>query len=374
VNVVKRQGWLLLSDRRLALGLLLIGLALLAWSFVPGYGPQYTVFAGTQLNLTHNPDAPITQVTYQNSKSPGTPKPLMAVPPDEETVPDGKAAYSLKGLTPAWYVVSVVRTAQDGTSTTETLDLQILHTQYGFMAAAGALLAVLSAPLVLIQKTRLYGRRGNESTQLTGWVYLLMEPSGLSLARLQLILLFVPAAVAYLALSFPLHEYPHLPDSVWQLLGIGGATAALSTLIAPKSGQVTLPSSLPLPDSYTAMAQTATDQQASSLAMPTATATPVAPPPATAASTAAAPPDAASPVYVNSPSLTDLFADENGFGDISRYQSFIMCAATAIIFIVSFFDTWSMPAIPDQILQLLGMSLAVYLGVKGIKVVKQPPQ
>jgi hypothetical protein len=367
-----------LSDRRLALGLLLIGLALLAWSFVPGYGPQYTVFAETQLNLTQTPDAPITQVTYQTSKGPGAPKPLMPVPPDEDTVPDGEAAFSLKGLQPNWYVVSVVRTAQEGTTTSEMLDLQILHTQYGFMAAAGALLAVLAAPLVLIQNTRLYSRRGTTSTPLTGWVYLLMEPTGLSLARLQLILLFVPAAVAYLALSFPLHEFPHLPDSIWQLLGIGGATAALSTLIAPKGGHVTLRSSLPLPDSYTALAQTATDQQASALAMPTADSSPAtaapAPAPATAASATAPPPDAAPPIYVNSPSMTDLFADESGFGDISRYQSFVMCTATAIVFIVSFFDTWSMPAIPDEILQLLGMSLAVYLGVKGIKVIKQPSQ
>ncbi|HWI51459.1 MAG TPA: hypothetical protein VNT01_04880 [Symbiobacteriaceae bacterium] len=48
-----------------------------------------------------------------------------------------------------------------------------------------------------------------------------------------------------------------------------------------------------------------------------------------------------------------------------------MCGATAVVFIVSFVDTWTVPDIPDQILQLLGMSLAVYLGVKGIKVVRK---
>lgn len=363
-----------MSDRRFALGLLLIGLALLAWSFVPGYGPQVTVFAGTQLNLTDNPDAPVTAITYQAREKAGTPKPLVPVAPDEDTVPEGQAAYSLKGLRPGWYEVSVVRTAQTGTPVTETIDVQILQTEYGFMAAAGALMAVLAAPLVLIQNTRLVGRKGDKSTPLTGWVYLLTERTGLSLARVQLILLFVPAAVAYLALSFPLHEFPHLPDSIWQLLGIGGAAAALSTLITPPGSQVVMQTSLPLPDTYVAAAQAAADQQAPALAVSAAPGVPAAPAaPATAPTTAAATSaDPAGPVYVPAPSFTDLFADENGFGDISRYQSFVMCAATAVVFAVSFFDRWSMPAIPDQILQLLGMSLAVYLGVKGIKVVKKP--
>jgi hypothetical protein len=70
-------------------------------------------------------------------------------------------------------------------------------------------------------------------------------------------------------------------------------------------------------------------------------------------------------IIVWAPSTADLFEDVNGFGDISRYQSLVMCTATAVTFFVSFFDTWSVPDLPPQVLQLLGTSLAVYLGVKG---------
>ncbi|HWI51136.1 MAG TPA: hypothetical protein VNT01_03215, partial [Symbiobacteriaceae bacterium] len=336
-----------MKENQLAAFVVVLGLALLAWSFVPGYGPQETEFEGTTLTLKQNPDTPITEVAIQLQGRADTPNKLRAMQPADPTngVPT-EVTYSLRGLKPAWYSVNVTTTAKEQ-STLDTVVLQVLDREYGFMAALGALLVVLAAPTAVIRSTRLTARVGKRDVPLTGWTYLLMEPTGLSLARLQLVLLFVPAAVAYLALAFPLHYFPDMPASIWQLLGISGATAALSTLINPKGQQTTLVSDLPLPASYA--------DQAAALQIPAAEAVLQQP----------ANPDTLAPVYVQAPSLSDLFDDGSGYGDISRYQSLVMCGATAAVFIVSFFDTWTVPDIPDQILQLLGMSLAVYLGVKG---------
>lgn len=347
-----------MNEKGLAAVVVLIGLVLLGWSFIPGIGPQETEYAGTTLTLTQDPDKPITEVTYQLQKNKqDQPNKLRPTPPaGVQTGPVTEVTYSLEGLPPAWYTINVTRGTGEKAETLPVV-LQVLDKRYGFMAALGALLTVLAAPYVLLSSTRVWTRVGNIERPITGWLYLLMEPTGLSLARTQLILLFVPTIVAYLALSFPLHYFPTMPDSLWQLLGIGGATAALSAMMSPKGSDLTASTSLPVPDNNVAAAAMAPPG-------PMVTA-PVYQP------VSQDNPLAGIRVFVQPPTVTDLFQEANGFGDISRYQSMIMCCATAVTFTISFFDYWVMPDIPPQILQLLGTSLAVYLGVKGIRVMKK---
>lgn len=303
---------------KLATAALVVGLALLVWSFIPGYGPQETVFADTEWTVVEDPNDPITAVRYRlrSDQDPARNKPLRVVSDSRDGDGEPAAQVYLANIRPGWYTFDFTRGQE-----VESLTVQVLDKEYGLLAVMGGLLAVIAGPIALIRRTRLLTRVGGQLVPVRGWTYLLMEPDGLSVARLQLVLLFVPAAVVYLALAFPLHQFPHIPDSIWQLLGIGGASAALSTLITPAAPA----------------GATGTDL-----------------------------------VEVPTPSVTDFFQESDGYGDISRYQSLVMCVATAVVFVVSFFDTWQVPAIPNQVLQLLGTSLAVYLGVKGIKVVKKP--
>jgi hypothetical protein len=381
-----------MERKRLASAILVFGLLILAYTFAPGYGPQETVFAETYLNLD-DPNQSIVSVTVD-----GKPRHLEWSADDQKTIVD------LSGLRPGWYQMVRTRKTSDPTVTdTDTEQLQALDKRLGLLSALGALLAVLAAPEVLIGSTRLRAKQKNKLVPVTGWTYLLTEPTGLSLARLQLVILFVPAAVIYVALAVPLHQFPPMPDSIWQMLGIGGATAALSTLITPNS-QVTAETSLPLPDSLptpaappapasaaatapepsqasaTALAASiiqAAEEQAATvdLSTPEAKTTFFDGLQQTVATALASAQPQAGPAYtvIRTPSLVDLFEETGGYGDLSRYQSLVMCVVTAAVFFVSFFDTWTVPAIPDQVLQLLGTSLAVYLGVKGIRLVKKSP-
>ncbi|HYG59961.1 MAG TPA: hypothetical protein VD902_17995 [Symbiobacteriaceae bacterium] len=337
-----------MNARRMAAGALLIGLALLAYSFIPGHGPQETVLPHSQL-LLEDPNAAITAVSGRLLAAPDAKEQTLQFAREES---NKRVRVDLTPLPAGWYLVSVTRG-----DTAETLELQVLEEQVGFLGALGAALAVLAAPWVLIPSSRLVTTVKGRKAPLAGWVYLLMEPTGLSLARLQLVILFVPAAVAYLALSFTTHEFPIMPDSVWHLLGIGGATAALSTLLTPGSQ---VPSTISLPGLGSFEVARAAEEQAAAVQVAAPVAMPVSQAPATTEE-----------VMVKPPHASDLFEEVNGYGDISRYQSLVMCVATAVVFIVHFFDGWSVPEIPEEVLQLLGMSLAVYLGVKGIKLVKK---
>lgn len=353
-----------MGTRPIATLLLLLGLGLLAYAFVPGYGPQYTAFAETRIVLVDDrTEQPVTDVHY--FKIGGTdPIPLhFDQAPDDATI-----TVDLNRVTAVKPFYKLEVTRKDGS--VQAYDLQVLEKRIGLLAALGALLAILSAPVVMLQSTPLVTRVDGKPVPVTGWTYLLLEQgTGLSLARLQLLLLFVPAATVYFALAVPLHEFPPMPDSVWQLLGIGGATAALSSLITPggNSKSTTTP-----PTDGTAQPAPAQPSPSLQATAETAAAAMTAPDTIQVVYTAPVTP-AARPetVEVPPPRLTDLFEEVNGYGDFSRYQSLVMCAVTAAVFFVSFFDTWTVPAIPSQVLQLLGTSLAVYLGVKGIRLVKK---
>jgi hypothetical protein len=352
-----------MGKQRLAAVMLALGLALLVWSFIPGYGPQDTVFSDTEWMLPEDASKPVTAVGYRplNDPDPTHNLPLAFKSNAADADGDRVVIIYLRKLYARWYTVDITRGGE-----VESREVQVLDKRLGLVAVAGALLAVLAAPAVLIRDTPMRARIGQRLVPVTGWAYLLMEPTGLSIARLQLVLLFVPSAVVYVGLAFPLHTFPHVPDSIWQLLGIGGASAALATLITP--GKVAVTTSLPVPDAMSAPAQA----QAVAVQPPDTRAQDSLP-----AMAAVAPPGLATAadgggIEVKPPSFTDFFAEGSGYGDISLYQSFVMCVITAVVFVVSFFDTWKVPDIPDQVLQLLGTSLAVYLGVKGIKVIKKP--
>ena len=355
-----------MGTNRIATLLLLLGLALLGYAFVPGYGPQYTAFEETRIVLADElPDQPVTDVHYFKMGSADPIALRFQQAPDEATITVDLARVA---AVKPFYKLEVTR--KDGS--VRAYDLQVLEKRIGLLAAVGALLTILSAPVVMIQTSPLQTRVGKSKklVPVTGWTYLLLEQgTGLSLARLQLLLLFVPAATVYFALAVPLHEFPYMPDSVWQLLGIGGATAALSSLITP--GGSSKSNTTPPTDgtAQPAPAQSSPSLQATAEA---AAAAMTAPDTVQVVYTApAAPADRPETIEVPPPRLTDLFEEVNGYGDFSRYQSLVMCAVTSAVFFVSFFDTWTVPAVPSQVLQLLGTSLAVYLGVKGIRLVKK---
>lgn len=360
-----------MGRNRIATLLLLLGLALLAYAFVPGYGPQYTAFEDTSIVLDdEQPDLPVTDVHYFKSNDTSTSIPLRF----QQTPDEGTITVDLNRVNAATLFYRLEVTRKD--NSVRAYDLQVLSIRIGLLAALGALLTILSAPVVMIQSSPLTTRVKGQPVPVTGWTYLLLEPgTGLSLARVQLLLLFVPAATAYFALAVPLHIFPPMPDSVWQLLGIGGATAALSTLITPSgsgSGNAPQPgdgTAQPAPTQPVSPAQVASTVAGAAEVAATLT---TAPDSVQVVYTApAAPPARPETVEVPAPKLTDLFEEVNGYGDLSRYQSLVMCGVTAAVFFVSFFDTWTVPEVPSQVLQLLGTSLAVYLGMKGVRLVKK---
>ncbi|HWI62362.1 MAG TPA: hypothetical protein VNT75_11025, partial [Symbiobacteriaceae bacterium] len=245
------------------------------------------------------------------------------------------------------------------TPSAQEMDVQILPYSTGYTAALGALLLLLGLPGALIPTSPLRIKGGGK---VGGWLYLVVDSQGMSLPRVLLIIFFVPCAIVYMTLAFALHEFPNLPDSIWQLLGFGGAGAALGAMLEPgkKPGNGDAPPQDP--GGQTAAAPPEVKQAMDEVA---ASAQPAPVP------TQPSPPAVPDVVTIKRPEFSDLFRDPNGFGDISHFQTLVISLATAIVFLFSFFDDWVVPDIPTPVLQLLGTSLGVYLGVKGVKLFKQ---
>ncbi|HEY3364057.1 MAG TPA: hypothetical protein VGK74_03240 [Symbiobacteriaceae bacterium] len=366
---------------------LVLGVGMLGGSALLALGPQDTEFQDTTLDTSEHVAKPaevcadkaafasrrVKDCTFDSTKG--------QLASTETTV-------DLTGLKPTvhgqWHDLTFK--GVDGTLTTSSI--QILDQRIGLLAVLGALLAVLASPIVFIQSTRL---KTTEGKPVQGWTYLLVEKSGLSLARLQLVIFFVPVAVVYLALAFPKHSFPNLPASVWELLGIGGATAAVSSVMTknpdaakstPAETQAPAVNVATLEQDAAALEELAAKggdagaiaelskrireltEKAKALSIANV---------AAASETAAAlqtVPQAPEETRIKPPRIEDLFEDPTGMGDISRYQSLVICGSTAVVFLFLFVDTWSVPTLPPQVLQLLGASIAVYLGTKGIQVVK----
>lgn len=150
------------------------------------------------------------------------------------------------------------------------------------------------------------------------WYGLLSEAGGgYSLARVQLLIWFLPTAVLYAALSFTLQGFADITAEIAILIGLSGATTMLGTAASP--------------------------------------------------SKAAAAPNRAEPV---APDLGDLVTDWNAHGDLSRYQYLLLSIVGAVVMVAAFWRGLEFPSIPSQLLYLIAGSQGTYLATKAIKTSK----
>ena len=157
-----------------------------------------------------------------------------------------------------------------------------------------------------------YGLGPDQPGQLGGpWYQLLSEAGGgYSLARVQLLVWFLPTAILYGALSFTLHSFVEISAQLAVLMGLSGATTMLGTAASPT---------------------------------PAAGAAPVA------------------------PDLRDVVNDWNSHGDLSRYQYLLLSLVGATIMVATFWQTLAMPEVPSQFLYLLAASQGTYVATKAVK-------
>ncbi len=67
------------------------------------------------------------------------------------------------------------------------------------------------------------------------------------------------------------------------------------------------------------------------------------------------------------PKLSDLVTDWRQQGDLSRYQYLLLSIVGAITMVAAFATSFRLPAVPQQLLILLGASQATYVGTKAVK-------
>jgi len=157
-----------------------------------------------------------------------------------------------------------------------------------------------------------YGLGPEQAGQVGGpWYQLLSEAGGgYSLARVQLLVWFLPTAILYGALSFTLHSFVEISAEIAVLIGLSGATTLLGTAASP------------------------------------------------------APAVGAAPV---SPDLRDIVTGWNSHGDLSRYQYLLLSIVGATIMIAAFWRNLAMPSVPSQFLYLLAGSQGTYVATKAVK-------
>ncbi len=177
---------------------------------------------------------------------------------------------------------------------------------YGLAAGIGVLLLGIALPFLFME-----GKNP--------WYQLLSEGnSGLSLARVQLVLWFAPAVFIYAVLSIPLLRVAPLDPTLSALLGLGSFTTLLSTAAST-------PPTAPA------------DKQATTLG-----------------------------------SLTDLVTDFQEHTDITRYQYLAVSILGSFSLVVAFVTSMTMPAIPKEFLYLIAASQAAYVGTKAVKSTRAP--
>jgi hypothetical protein len=213
-----------------------------------------------------------------------------------------------------------------------------------FLAALGTLSWFVGLPYALLQTKDL---RDEHEKPVGAWYFLLSEPGGgLSLARVQLLIWFLPAVSIYAGASMPLHRFAPMDTTLAVLLGLSGATTLLSSAASPPvaSQPVTPTPSVP------------GIREAS-------------PPPPFATALETRMP-AMKAGEIQSFDARDLVTDWQGSGDISRYQYLLLSLVGATIFTIAFLRTVRIPVIPEQFLYLLAASQATYLGTKAVKAAK----
>jgi hypothetical protein len=204
----------------------------------------------------------------------------------------------------------------------QTCPLTFVKKSAALLAAAGVLCLALGLPYALFDPNL---TTSGGKTHVGSWYYLLSESGGgLSLAKVQLLLWFLPAACIYAAISIPLHTFPPMDTTLVVLLSLTGATTLLSAATSPKGK------------------------------------------PEAAKAEAAAPGGVATST-IPDPSPKQLVSDWQGNGDMSRYQYLLLTLLGATIFTISFLKEFKIPTIPQQFLYLIAASQATYLGTKAVK-------
>lgn len=201
------------------------------------------------------------------------------------------------------------------------------------LAAAGVLLLLAFLPAVI------FGKGGATAQSGGPWRNLLSEPGGgLSLARAQLLVWFVPALLAYAAVSIPALAFAPIDSTLAVLLGMSGATTALGAVASPTARPAPLGIiALPPPSPFPRM-------------------------------------DGPAPLLARAedpPRFADLVEDWEGRGDFSRYQYLLLSIVGAVILAAGFATNLSFPPLPAQFVALIGASQATYLGTKAVKTAKQ---
>jgi len=146
---------------------------------------------------------------------------------------------------------------------------------------------------------------------------------GLSLARVQLFLWFLPTFFMVVALGVPLLALPPLDKSLVALFGLAGLTTTLGTAASPAANE---------PQSEGSLVRSET-----------------------------------------TPAMRQIVEDWQNRLDFSRVQLLLMTLLGAFVVLAAFLGTLRVPSIPDGWLAVLGASQVAYLGTKAVKQVKVNP-
>ncbi len=203
-----------------------------------------------------------------------------------------------------------VKVTRDGGTT--DLELDILPRRWFWIAGLGIFLLLLGIPYAVEAGK---GARDTLGNPVRPWYCLLSEAAGgYSLARVQLLIWFAPAVVLYGGLCVSLRRFVDIDATMAVLLGLSGATTLLGTAANPPSAAVPQPGA------------------------------PVEP-----------------------PKFSDLVTDWRQQGDLSRYQYLLLSIVGAVTIVAAFVSSFRLPAVPPQLLGLLGVSQATYMGTKAVK-------
>lgn len=172
--------------------------------------------------------------------------------------------------------------------------------------------ALLTIVLLLAVAYCLPGAFGPASARPQGqWEALLTDADGsFSLARVQLLIWFLPAATIFGGMSIVCGRFMPVDSQLSILLGLSGVTAVL--------GSATNPSRPP-----------------------------------------------GGPVVA--PKLSDLVQDFNAQSDLSRYQYLLISIIGALTLVVGFIHGHDFPRIPSQLLYLVAASQGTYVGAKAVR-------
>jgi hypothetical protein len=193
-----------------------------------------------------------------------------------------------------------------GATDTHDIRVRLVPVECAYWSAAATVLFFLTLPALFVR------RRADDPTTSALALTLSERGGGLSLARVQFMIWFLPSLAMLAAVSVPLLAMPDIDATFAALFGLAGLTTALGTATSPER-----------PDD------------------------PVPPPEA-----------------------RQVVEDWNNTVDFSRLQYLAISLVGAAALLAVFLVTLRVPVVPQGLLALLGASQATYLGTKAVKVVK----